>query len=849
MRSVLAYYPRRRGMLASTIAIALLVLSAGPIVAQQTTGAPGWPAATATLAGAQTLPTSASRSASGDAEWRPDRTILPIQMPDPPVYTELDVRSVKQKPPYYQVTAPEGAPNVLIVLIDDMGFGVPSTFGGPVPMPTLDRLAQSGLRYNNFHTTALCSPTRAALKSGRNHHVNNMGSITETATDFPGQTGQIPNAVAPVAEMLRLNGYSTAAFGKWHELATWETGVSGPFDRWPTVGGGFDKFYGFLGGETNQWAPLLYDGVTRVELPADPNYHLMADMTDEAIAWVKFQKALTPDKPFFVYFAPGATHAPHHVPKEWIAKWKGRFDQGWDTLREETLARQIKLGVVPPGTRLAHKPEAIKDWDKLSDDERRLFAHQAEVYAAFAEMTDYEIGRLVGAIENLGNLDNTLIFYIAGDNGTSAEGGMNGMFNESTYFNGVEEQVPDLLRVLDKWGSPETYPHMAAGWAVAFDSPFEWTKQVASSFGGTRNGMVIHWPKGIRAKNEIRSQFHHVIDVAPTILEAAGLPEPKVVNGTPQVPIEGASMRYTFDNAGAKSRHATQYFEIFGNRAIYHDGWLAGTVHKAPWEIKPRRPLDDDVWELYDTRSDFSLVEDLAARNPQKLKELQALFLHEAERYHVLPMDDRFLERTNAALVGRPDLMQGRTSLTLAEGMAGIQENVFLNVKNKSVTITAELEIPQGGGNGAIPVQGGRFGGWALYMKDGKPAYSYNMLGLERSTIRSPQAIPPGRATVRFDFQYDGGGLGKGGTGTLSVNGRKVAEGRIEHTQPMIFSADETADVGVDLGTPVVEAVGVESQSRFNGKIPKVTVEVRDVSPQAEAAVKRALAEVIHKTE
>jgi len=782
-------------------------------------------------------------------EWQPDRTVLPIETPQPPTYTELDVRSVKQKPPHHEVKAPAGVPNVLIVLIDDMGFGAPSTFGGPISMPTMDRLGQAGLRFNNFHTTALCSPTRAALKSGRNHHVNNMGSITETATGFPGQTGQIPNSVAPVAEMLRLNGYSTGAFGKWHELATWETSVSGPYDRWPTLGGGFDKFYGFLGGETNQWAPLLYDGVTRVELPSDPNYHFLTDMTNQAIAWVKFQKAMTPDRPFFVYFAPGATHAPHHVPKEWIAKWKGKFDQGWDKLREETLARQIKLGVVPPGTKLARKPEAIKDWDKLSDDERRLFAHQAEVYAAYAEMTDYEIGRLVHAIDDVGDLDNTLIFYIAGDNGASAEGGMNGLFNEMTYFNAVQEQVHDLVKVMDEWGSPETYPHMAAGWAVAFDSPFEWTKQVASSFGGTRNGMVVHWPKGIKAKNQVRSQFHHVIDVAPTILEAARLPEPKFVNGSRQVPIEGVSMMYAFDDAKAKDRHTTQYFEIFGNRAIYHDGWLAGTVHKAPWEMKPRRPLAEDVWELYDTRSDFSLANDLAAKNPQKLKDLQVLFMKEAERYHVLPLDDRFLERTNAAMVGRPDLMQGRTSLTLAEGMAGIQENVFINVKNKSLTITAEVEIPQGGAKGAILVQGGRFGGWALYMKDGKPAYAYNRLDLQRYTVAAPETLPPGKATIKFDSKYDGGGIGKGGTGTLSVNGQKVAEGRIERTQPFFFSADETAEVGIDLGTPVVEAVGAEAKSRFTGKIPKVTLEIREVNPRAEAAVNSAWAEVRRKTE
>jgi arylsulfatase len=764
-----------------------------------------------------------------------DRSVLPIAPPEPPAATEVDARNAKA-PPFFQVEAPAGAPNVVIVLIDDMGFGVPSTFGGPVAMPTLDKLAGEGLRFNSFHTTALCSPTRAALKSGRNHHVNNMSSITEMATSFSGATGQIPSSVAPLAEMLRLNGYSTAAFGKWHELATWETSVSGPYDRWPTVGGGFDRFYGFLGGETNQWAPLLYDGVTRVELPDDPSYHFLEDMTDQAIAWVRYQKAITPNRPFFVYYAPGATHAPHHVPEEWIARWKGKFDQGWDRLREETLARQLAQGVVPPGTKLAPKPAAIKDWAALSADEKRVFARQAEVYAAFAEMTDHEIGRLVDAIGQTGQLDDTLIFYIAGDNGTSAEGGENGLFNEYSYFNSVVETVPDLMAHLENWGDPSTYPHMAAGWAVAFDAPFTWTKQVASSFGGTRNGLVVHWPKGIRAKNELRTQFHHVIDVAPTVLEAAKLPEPKVVNGVPQVPIQGVSMAYAFADAKAKDRHLTQYFEIMGNRAIYHDGWLAGTVHRAPWEAKPRATLDGDVWELYDVRSDWSLANDLAAKEPARLKDLQALFLAEAERNQVLPLDDRGLERAVAALVGRPDLMAGRTSITLAEGMAGMQENVFLSVKNKSVTITAEVEVPPGGGQGTLIAQGGRFGGWSLYVDGGKPGYAYNFLGMQHTAVASPTALPAGKATIEFDFAYDGGGLGKGGLATLSVNGKQVAQGRIERTQPMIFSADETADVGIDLGTPVVASVGSEAKSRFNGKIPKLTVAVRDASAKADAA-------------
>jgi arylsulfatase len=755
-----------------------------------------------------------------------DRTVLPVVPPAAAQSTEIDARNVTA-PPRFEVKAPAEAPNVVIVLIDDMGFGVPSAFGGPVPMPTLDRLAQNGLRYTNFHTTALSSPTRAALKSGRNHHTVNMGFITEMATAMPGSTAQVPSTTAPLAEMLRLNGYATAAFGKWHETATWEASIAGPFDRWP-MRQGFDKFYGFFGGETNQWAPLIYDGTALVELPNDPNYHFMTDMTDKARAWIKYQKALTPDRPSFVYFAPGATHAPHHVPQAWIARWKGKFDEGWDALREESLARQIAMGVVPAGTKLAPKPDGIKDWAALSTDEQRLFARQAEVFAAFVEYTDHEIGRMLDAFAEVGQAHNTLVFYIAGDNGTSGEGGMNGMFSEMTYFNGVQEKVGDMLKLLDKWGGPETYPHMAAGWAVAFDSPFGWMKQVPSDFGGTRNGMVVSWPKGIKTKNEIRSQFGHVVDVAPTVLEAAGLPEPKSVNGVPQIPMAGTSLVYSFEDAKAEERHTTQYFEIAGNRAIYHDGWLARTIHKAPWEQKPRRTLQDNsAWQLYNVRSDFSLATDLAAQNPAKLAEMQALFLKEAAKYGVLPMDDRVFERLDPKAVGRPDIMGGRTSLTLAEGMTGMAEGVFINIKNRSKVITAEIEVPADGGNGTVIAQGGRFGGWSLYVKNGVPGYDYNFLGLQRTSVTSSRKLAAGKANVRLQFDYDGGGPAKGGMATLFVNGEKVGEGRIPVTQPGIFSADETADVGIDLGTPVVEAIGAEATSRFTGRIPSVTVAVK----------------------
>jgi arylsulfatase A-like enzyme len=781
--------------------------------------------------------TNAQGSATSAPAARIDRTVLPILPPARKPTTEIDARKVKA-PPMFQVKAPQGAPNVVIVLIDDLGFGAPSAFGGPIATPTLDRVAQAGLRYNNFHTTALCSPTRAALKSGRNHHTVEMGFITEMATSMPGSTGQIPSTTAPLAETLRLNGYATAAFGKWHETAAWETSIAGPFDRWPTRQG-FDKFYGFLGGETNQWAPFLYDGTAVVELPNDPKYHFMTDMTEKARAWIKYQKALTPDRPAFVYFAPGATHAPHHVPREWIARWAGKFDQGWDKIREETLARQIKLGVVPAGTKLAPKPPAIRDWDTLSADEKRLYTRQAEVFAAFVEYTDHEIGRMLDAFREVGEADNTLVFYIAGDNGTSGEGGQSGVFNEYTYFNGVLEKTEDMLKRLDQWGGPETYPHMASGWAVGLNAPFGWMKQVPSDFGGTRNGMAVSWPKGIKARDGVRSQFSHVIDVAPTILQAIGLPEPKRVNGVQQIPMHGTSLVYTFEAPKAPERHKTQYFEIAGNRAIYHEGWFARTIHKAPWEAKPRRALQDDsAWQLYDVRTDFSLAEDLAAKNPKKLAEMKAVFLKEAAKFGVLPMDDRVFERLDPKAVGRPDLMGGRTSLTLAEGMTGMLEGVFINVKNRSKTLTAEVDVPAGGGNGTVIAQGGRFGGWSLYVKDGTPAYDYNYLGMQRTSITSTRKLAPGKSTLRLQFDYDGGGPGKGGLASLFVNDEKVAEGRIEATQLGLFSADETADIGIDLGTPVVEAIGAEAKSRFTGRIPKVTVEVREVPGKPQAAAR-----------
>jgi arylsulfatase len=758
---------------------------------------------------------------SGIAEKGIDRTVLPIKEPARPLYKELDVRNATA-PPRFEVKAPKGAPNVVIVLIDDMGFGASDHFGGPCKMPVLDKLASEGLTYNRFHTTALCSPTRVALLTGYNHHSNNAGSIMETATTFPGNTGVRPQSITPLAEVLRQNGYNTAAFGKYHETPPWEISNSGPFDRWPTHSG-FEKFYGFIGGETNQWAPLIYDGTTQVELPKDPNYHFTTDMTNQAISWVSFQQALSPDKPFFIYFAPGATHAPHHVPKEWADKYKGKFDQGWDAVRQETLERQKKLGIVPQNTQLAPKPADIKDWDKLSADEKKLFSRQMEVYAGFAEQTDYEVGRLASAIQDLGVMDNTIFIYIAGDNGASAEGQMNGMFSEMTYFNAVPETVPDMLKHYDEWGGPSTYPHYSAGWAVAMDAPFSYTKQVASDFGGTRNGMVIRWPAGIKAKGEMRSQFGHVIDIAPTVYEATKIPAPKMVNGIAQDPIEGTSLLYSFSDAGGKEQHTVQYFEMFGNRGVYKDGWIARTIHRAAWLLKLPQTLENDVWDLYNTNEDFSLSTNVASQNPDKLKELQGVFMKEAEKYHVLPIDDRLLERTNAELIGRPSVMGKRTSVTYGEGMKGMGVDVFIDLRNKSYTITSDVEIKDNG-NGVIVCQGGRFGGLSLYMKNGKPAFSYNYLGLQSYHIVSAQAIKAGKHTIVYDFKYDGGGMGKGGTGTITVDGTKVAEGHLEKTQPGIFSVDDLADVGVDDGTWVAD---YGASAKFNGRIGKVAVEMK----------------------
>ncbi|MEM9352099.1 MAG: arylsulfatase [Planctomycetota bacterium] len=754
-----------------------------------------------------------------------DRTVLPIKPPYEEPITTLDARDATA-PPMFQVKAPEKAPNVVIILVDDLGFGGTSRFGGPIPTPTFDKLAREGLSYNQFHTTALCSPTRQALKTGRNHHSCNQAKITEVATSFPGATGQLPSDVASVATVLSHNGYSTGAFGKWHETAVWEISPSGPMTRWPNRQG-FDKFYGFLGGETNQWSPMVYDNLNPVEPPDEPGYHFMRDMTTQSINWVRSQQALTPDKPFFVYFAPGAVHAPHHVPEEYIEKYRGKFDAGWDAVREQIYQRQLVSGVIPPGTKLADKPDDIKDWAELSEKERKLFARQAEVFAAYLDMCDTEIGRLIQAIDDIGETENTLVFYIAGDNGTSAEGMATGLYNEMTYFNAEPKgsDVDFMMQYYDAWGDPTTYPHMASGWAVCFDSPFKWTKQVASNYGGTRQGLAVRWPAGIDSEGGLRSQWHHVIDVVPTILEAAGLPEPRVVDGVPQRPIEGVSMLYSFNDADAADRHTTQYFEMFGNRGVYQNGWFAGTVHVKPWSVV-ENGFAEDTWELYKVDEDFSMAEDLAAEHPEKLGELQDVFLAEAAKYKVLPLDDRRTELFDPNRAGRPDLMFGRRSLTLYEGMGSMMENGFINVKNTSFEIVADIEAAGAETGGVIVQQGGRFGGWSLYTHKGKLKFAYNYLGLQTFAGESDAVLPRGPVTVGVDFAYDGGKPGAGGTATLMIGGKPSGSVRVEKTEPNVFSADETANVGKDTETPVTEDYD-RTSSRFSGSIETVTINLK----------------------
>jgi arylsulfatase len=734
-------------------------------------------------------------------------------------------------PPITPRLPPDGAPNVLVILLDDVGFGASSAFGGPADTPTAERLQRGGLTYNRFHTTALCAPTRAALLSGRNHHSVGMGSITETATSAPGLSGMRPNTKAALPMTLKLNGYSTAQFGKCHEVPPWQTSPVGPFTAWPTGEGGFEHFYGFIGGENNQYYPALYEGVSPVEPEKTPEegYHLTEDLADHAIDWVRTQKSLAPDKPFFLYFAPGATHAPHHVPQEWADKYIGRFAGGWDAQRESILARQKELGVVPADAVLTTRPDMIPSWDDMSDEMKPVLERQMEVYAGFLEHTDYHIGRVVDAIEEVGALENTLVYYIIGDNGASAEGTINGAFNEMANFNGLAaiETEEFMVHIKDQLGTKDSYNHYAVGWAWAMCSPFQWTKQVASHWGGTRNGTIVHWPAGIRSKGETRSQFTHVIDVAPTVLEAARLPEPTFVNGVQQSPVEGTSMMYTFEDASAPERHDLQYFEMLGNRGIYYKGWSAVTRHSTPWVFNETLPaLDDDVWELYDGSKDWTQAHDLAKEMPDRLASLQRLWLIEAVKYNVLPIDDRRAERFSAKLAGRPQLVSGNRQV-LFPGMKRLSEHSVLNIKNRSFSVTAAVDIPAGtSAHGVVIAQGGRFGGWTLYVKDGRLRFVYNLLGMTEFATESAVDLPPGKHQIRVEFAYDGGGLARGGDVTLFHDGIPVGTGRVEQTQPLIFSAEETTDIGDDYGMPVSADYGVTS--KFNGRIDVVQIEIGD---------------------
>jgi arylsulfatase A-like enzyme len=757
------------------------------------------------------------------------RQILPIPDRQHVGLTTFDAKDPDTKfPPIEPLRPPEGAPNVLIILLDDVGFAASSAFGGVINTPTAERLANGGLKLNRFHTTALCSPTRQAMLTGRNHHSVNMGGICEIATSAPGYTSVLPKNKAPLPMTLKLNGYSTAQFGKCHEVPVWETSPIGPFDQWPTGGGGFEYFYGFIGGETNQWYPAIYEGTIPVEPKKTPEegYHFTEDMTNKAIKWVRQQKALMGDKPFFMYFAPGACHAPHHVPKEWADKYKGKFDQGWDKLREEIFARQKKLKVIPTNAELTKRAEEIPAWDDMPKKLKPILAREMEVYAGFLEHTDHHLGRLVDTLKDLEVLDDTLIFYIIGDNGASAEGTLNGCFNEMTTLNGMAGiETPEFLASkINDFGGPEAYNHYAVGWAHAMDTPYQWTKQIASHWGGTRNGTIVHWPKGIKAKGEIRSQFHHVIDIAPTILEAAGLPHPTIVNSVQQAPLEGFSMLYAFNDSKAADRHETQYFEMFCNRGIYHKGWTAVTRHSIPWAATKLPAFDDDVWELYDTNKDWTQAHNIAKDNPEKLAELQRLWLIEATKYSVLPLDDRRFERFNPDLAGRPQLIKGKTQV-LFGGMGRLSENSVLSIKNKSYSITAEIEVPKLGANGVIVAQGGNSNGWSLYAKDGKLKYCYNFFGITKFFVEAAKPIPAGQHQVRLEFKYDGGGLAKGGSAQLYVDGKKVGEGRVDQTVPMAFSADETCDVGKETGSPVSPDYGPMG-NEFNGEVKWVQIDL-----------------------
>lgn len=776
-----------------------------------------------------------------------------LPRPDEPFRGKIG-RTVRDSAPDFPrtVTAPKGAPNILIIMTDDVGFGASSTFGGPVSTPAFDRLAERGLRYTQFHTTALSSPTRAALLTGRNHHTATTGVIMEMGTGYPGYNTMMPRSVGSFAEVLRQNGYGTSWYGKNHNVPDWQSSQAGPFDLWPT-GLGFEYFYGFIGAETNQWRPALYEGTTPIEPPHnDRGYILDKDLADHAISWIRRQHSIAPDKPFLAYYMPGTAHSPHHAPKEWIDRYRGRFDKGWDKVREETFRRQKELGIIPVDTRLTPRPPEIPAWDSLNAEQKKLYARMMEVYAAALSHADHQIGRIVQAIEDLGRLDNTLIIYIQGDNGASAEGRLNGLYNELTILNGVEEDYQATLRHMDELGGPLTHNHYPAGWAHAMDTPFQWTKQIASHFGGTRNGLVISWPRRIKDRGGIRSQFHHVIDIAPTVLEAAGVTMPAVLNGAPQKPIEGVSMMYSFTDAKAPSTHRTQYFEMFGNRAIYSDGWIASTTPPyLPWDTAPRGgrhlKVDEYTWELYRLTDDFSQAVDLARKEPEKLRQMQDLFWEEAARHNVLPLDNTRVTRLNVGI--RPSLTDGRRSFTYYPGMVRIPEGAAPDFKNRSFRITAYVNIPAAGAQGVLLTQGGQFGGFGLYLHRNVPVFHYNYLGLDGYRIAAKEALKPGRHEIAFAFTYDGGGFGKAGSGVILVDGRRVGEGRIRRTIPLRISLDECFDIGKDTGTAVSPDYAAKMPFTFTGTIEKVVVHLEEASPPGEEIQKLMEGEKVLKSE
>jgi len=819
--------------------LALLIAGAlfgsTPASAQQITGVPGSPNATVTLDGKQ--------------------------LPPPPMpFGGVIKESAKDSTPWWppRVVPPKGAPNILLIMTDDQGYGVSGTFGGVIPTPAMDRIANAGLRYTEFHSTALCSPTRAAIITGRNHHSVGYGVIGELSTGYPGYDSLIGPENATIGTILRDNGYATSWFGKDHNIPSFQYSAAGPFDQWP-VGLGFQYFYGFLGGETDQWTPYLYRNTTPV-FPwiGKPGYNLTTDLADDAIKYMSGLNAAAPDKPFFVYYVPGGTHSPHQPTKEWIDKFKGKFDMGWEKLREQIFANQKRLGVIPANAQLTPWPDGqaayggakLPRWDSLSILQKKLYSREAEVFAAYAAYTDHEIGRVIQEVQDEGKLDNTLIIYISGDNGTSAEGTLEGTFNQMTAYNGILTlPLPLQLLHYSDWGSDKTYPHMSVAWSWAFDTPFKWTKQVASHFGGTRQGMAISWPGHITDVGGVRSQFHHVIDIVPTILEATGIKAPDVVNGIKQKPIEGVSMVYTFDkaNANAPSKHETQYFEMVGNRAIYHDGWIASTTPPAaPWLLATGKLTDvnDYNWELYNLNDDYSQNNDLAQKNPDKLKEMQALFLTEAAKYQVLPLDNTGFSRL---LTPRPSAVAGRTVFTYTGPNENIPVGNAPSILDRDYTITADITVPQGGAEGMIVTLGGRFGGYGLYLLKGKPVFDYNLLDLKHTRWEGgplgrgllADALKPGKHTIVFDFKYDGPGPGKGGEGVFKVDGNEIARKKMDHTIPLLMSIDETFDVGSDTRTAVND--DYKLPFRFTGTIDKLTF---NLGPeQLTDADKKAIAE------